>query len=166
MNPEILKLSFEGVQTAAIVGGAIWAVWRFQRERVDAPQIEFSVDAKLHGPSDGQYVSEYILTFRNKGKIRVETRRIELRVLGIKAGEQLREWREHGNRLEFREKLVDDKYVIPKAYRHVFFEPGITQEYVYVGRISADYRFILIRGLFYYDKGNPHSAERVVGIGF
>jgi hypothetical protein len=33
---EVWKLAFSGVQTVGIVGGAIWAAWRFKRERVHA----------------------------------------------------------------------------------------------------------------------------------
>jgi hypothetical protein len=42
---------------------------------IPARQIAFSVDANFHGPSEGPYVAEYVLTFHNKGNTRVEGRR-------------------------------------------------------------------------------------------
>jgi hypothetical protein len=52
---------------------------------IPARQIAFSVDANFHGPSEGQYVAEYVLTFHNKGNTRVEVRKIELLARGTKA---------------------------------------------------------------------------------
>jgi hypothetical protein len=69
---EIWKLFFQAIQTIGIIGGAIWAAWRFKRERTHAPQIEFTVDANFHGPSEGAYTAEYVLTFNNKGRTRVQ----------------------------------------------------------------------------------------------
>jgi hypothetical protein len=64
---EAWKAIAEVIQSLGIVATGLWAFWRFGRERVHAPQIAFSVDANFHGPSEGQYVAEYVLTFHNKG---------------------------------------------------------------------------------------------------
>jgi hypothetical protein len=159
---EIWKLVFEGLKVLGIFGGASWVAWRFQRERVHAPQIEFSVDAELHGPSEGQYAAEYVLTFENKGNTRVQTKQIELRVMGIKMGEELQDWK--GARLRFPHKLVLDKKVMPENFGYTFFEPGIKQEYRYISRVPTDYQFIVVRGQFFYYNGSSHSAERVITV--
>jgi hypothetical protein len=163
---EIWKLVFEGVQTMGIVGGAIWAAWRFRRERVHAPQIEFSVDAVLHGPSDGKYAAEYVLTFENKGKTRVQIKESELklRVRGIKTGEELKDLEGMSPRLDFPYKLVDNKQVMPEKSEYTFFEPGIKQEWRYISKVPADYQFIVVSGKFFYDRDHPHTAERVITV--
>lgn len=162
---ELWKLAFEGVKAAALVAGAAWAFWRFRRERTDAPQIAFAVDVRLHGPSEGKYAAEYVLTFENKGKTRVEVSEIVLLVRGIRSGEKLDEWEGKEPRLLFPHKLVDNKKVIPPNYGYIFFEPGIKQDYKYVSIVPEDFKFILVHGLFYYKDRNPHSAERVVTVG-
>jgi hypothetical protein len=65
-NAETWKAIFEGIQSIGVVAAGVWAFWRFGRERVDAPQIAFSIDVNLHGPSEWQYVAEYVLTLYNK----------------------------------------------------------------------------------------------------
>jgi hypothetical protein len=72
------KAVFEGIQSLGLVAAGAWAIWRFERERVDAPQIAFSVDVNLHGPSEGDYAAEYVLPFQNKGKTCVQVNKIEL----------------------------------------------------------------------------------------
>lgn len=161
---ETWKLGFEGLQFVAIVVGAGWAAWRFRRERIHAPQVEFSVDAKLHGPSNGAYAAEYVLTFENKGKTRVQITSIELRVRGIKRDAKLTVWKAYPPRIEFTEALVDDKHVIPRKYSHAFFEPGIKQEYRYVSIIPEEIQLILVRGQFFYKGKHSHSAERVISV--
>ncbi len=163
-NVEIWKAIFQGVQSLGIVAAGAWAIWRFGRERVYAPQIAFSVDVNFHGPSEGEYVAEYVLTFHNQGKTRVQVNKIELLVRGIMSGEPLEEWKERAPRLRFGHKFVDEKKVIPANYSYVFFEPGIEQDYRYISKVPEDCKFIIIRGQFFYAKGNSHSAERVVSV--
>jgi hypothetical protein len=161
---EAWKAIAEVIQSLGIVATGLWAFWRFGRERVHAPQIAFSVDANFHGPSEGQYVAEYVLTFHNKGNTRVQVNKIELLARGLMSGEPLEEWKERAPRLRFGHKFVDDKKVIPENYRYVFFEPGIEQDYRYISKVPADCKFVLVRGQFFYAKGNPHSAERVITV--
>jgi hypothetical protein len=161
---ETWTLVLDGIRTLGVIVGACWVFWRFRRERVDAAQIEFTVDANLLGPSGDAYAAEYVLTFENKGKTRVEVTRIELKVRGIKEVEPLKEWSDHGMRLEFPNLIVDDD-VIPTKYKYAFFEPGIRQEYRYVSKLPATYKYISIRGIFFYREGNSHSAEKVMAVG-
>ena len=164
MTIKIWKIVLETLQVFGIFGGAAWVYWRFLGERVHAPQVEFSVEAVLHGPSVNQYAAEYVLTFENKGKTRVQTDKIELRVRGIKRGEHLNYWEGKPERLLFPQELVKNRAVIPETYGYTFFEPGIKQEYRYISLVDTDYQFIVVRGQFFYAKGNTHSAERVVTV--
>lgn len=161
---ELWKLAFDGLKSAALIGGAIWAAWRFRRERTHSSQVEFTVDVVLHGPVNGRYAAEFILTFNNKGKTRVQIERIELRVRGIMSNEMLVDWPGHGNRLLFKHMLVKADDILPKNYGYMFAEPGIKQEYRYNSHIPEECVMLLARAQFFYDKDHPHSAERFVSV--
>ncbi len=51
--------------------------------------------------------------------------------------------------------------IVHEKYSYIFVEPGVEQVITYVTKIPAEYRFILARAEFRYDRLNPHSAEEV-----
>jgi hypothetical protein len=163
-SPETWKAAAAIVQALGIAAAGVWVLWRLGRERVDAPQIAFSVDTKLHGPSQNQFVAEHVFTFENKGKTRVEIGRISILVRGIKADEDIHACKGKEPRLFFTHELVNDQHFLPAKYGHVFFEPGIKQEYRYISAVPADMIFLLVHGTFRYAAGNPHSAEKIISI--
>lgn len=158
---EPAKLLVEVAKVAAAVGAGAWAYHRFVRERTHAPQVEFDVACCFLGPQAGAYIAECTLTFRNKGLIRQEIRRIRLRTRGIRRGEALAYWPSREPRLAFPDKIFVEQNIIPERYEYIFIEPGITQSYKYVSFVPDKVAFIIVNAEFFYKDGNEHSAERV-----
>lgn len=152
------------ISAAVLVWGAIWAYFRFKRERVDAPQIEFTIAANFFGLSDGSHAAEYVLVFNNKGKTRVQVDRIKLRVRGIKAGEKIGYLNGQQLTLNFPHSVVPTlENIVPKKFGYIFFEPGVRQEFRHISIVPPDIDLLLVHAAFnYIGNGDPHTAEKVV----
>lgn len=132
-------------------------------ERRYSPHIEFSIDCKFYGPQDGWFVVEFLIQAKNVSLIRHEFNKIDLRVRGIKKSETPQLWKDHGDRLEFKNKIFQTD-VVPNDWQYIFVEPGVTQLISYVSRIPEEYRYISAWARFNYDKYNPHTIERMFEI--
>lgn len=124
------------------------------------PCIEFTIDCNFFGPHDGWYIAEIIISAKNVSVVRHEFREINLRIRGIKMGEALDLWEGHGDRLEFKHKVLETD-IVPDNWNFIFVEPGVRQEISFVTRIEENYRYIVARAEFRYDSFNPHSIERM-----
>jgi hypothetical protein len=145
------------ISAGVLAWGAVWAYSRFKRERVDAPQIEFTVDANFFSMSDGDRAVEFILVFHNKGKTRVQVSKIELWARGIKAGEEIRYWEKRPPSLLFPHKVIQADNIIPSRFEYIFFEPGVRQEFRFVSIVPSQFDLLLIHGEFnYVGNGDPH----------
>jgi hypothetical protein len=153
------------ISAGVLAWGAGWAYFRFKRERVDAPQIEFTVDANCFSATDGNRAVEHVLAFHNKGKTRVQVSKIELWVRGIKAGEEISYWGQRPPSLFFPHKVMQADNIIPPRFEYIFFEPGVRQEFRYVSIVPSEFDLLLIHAEFnYVGNGDPHTAEKVMRV--
>jgi hypothetical protein len=135
-----------------------------EKERSHAPHIVFVVDCRFHGPTDEEYVVECVININNKGRIRQEVRNLSLRMRGIDKGQRLTYWGGHGRRLEFPDKIVDEKQLAPVGTDYYFVEPGINQSFVYVTKIPSDTLYVLTFSRFDYDAESFHTTERLFAV--
>jgi hypothetical protein len=146
----------------AIVGG-LWVFFRFRRERTHVPRITFHLDCKLHGPVRDSYLAEFVVQIKNDGAVIHRFTEISLRVRGIPRDVELQEWKEAPPRLEFPVLLVRDADVhYKRKYDHIFVEPGIAQDIIFVTQLPNDMAFLLARAEFKYDDRRWHSTKRVI----
>jgi hypothetical protein len=138
-------------------------------ERTHKPHIEFCLDANFYGPQQGEYVSEFLIDIRNKGKIQQKITSLKLRIRGIKANEKLEFMEKYPTRLKFPDKLLQAQ-VIDKDFAYYFVEPDVNQLITFTTKIPESYRFLVVWAEFRYGdtrqrgEGARHSAERIFEI--
>ena len=158
---EVLLLA---TQLLVVLGGALWAYYRFRAEGTHKPRVEFAVSANFLGPQGGFYPTEIVISANNKGLRKRIFKSIRLRVRGSKAGEEVEEWEENKPRLKMPHKIVDAEVIHQQRYGHIFVEPGVNQNITYLTPIPKEYRFVTVRVEFRYDDERTHSAERMFEI--
>ncbi|TLD43299.1 MAG: hypothetical protein JETT_0468 [Candidatus Jettenia ecosi] len=131
-----------------------------QNGRIHIPHIEFTIQCIFFGPQNGMYIAEFILNACNRGCTTQRFPRIMLRVLGIRSGERLSFWEGNEPRLRFPEKILETA-VIPKDRDFILVEPGIKHDINFTTIIPHEYRFIIARAEFHYEKYPPQSTEKV-----
>jgi hypothetical protein len=158
-----IELFFSAIQLIVIVIGGILAYFRFWREGVHKPRIEFDLDCKFFGPQNNRRVASFTIHVRNMGNIEHKFIRISLKLRGIKFGGSL-ENRRKDNRLEFPESLLEAE-LIPKEFGYFFVRPNVKQQIAFTAAIPDDVHFVLARAAFKYeDSDDLHTAEKVFDV--
>ena len=156
MYEDILKT----IDTLVLLGGIVWALFRFGLERTYKSIVDFTIDCRQVTRIGDNFVVEFVITADNRGHIRHEFPSIKLRVRGIGRDDRVDFWKE--SRVAFPHKLLDDVEVLFKPkYDYIFVEPGNTQQITYVTALPAKIRLIAARAEFAYKNEDPHSTERV-----
>lgn len=148
---------------ALSVIGAVVSVWWFYIQRQLASQIEFDVDARVIKVRAGTVV-EYVAVLKNKGRVRLKIPAVRLRVRALRKGDALEK---HGaNKLRFPLKLLDEPNMMSghPDFDFTFLEPGITQNYRLTAPVPNDAELLLVYGEFFYRRGWPHTAERLIAL--
>ena len=116
------------------------------------------------GPQGNNYVAEFTVFANNKGSIKFTFPEIRLRVLGITVDSELLPWKDHGERLNFPIKVLNEQ-IIPSKFKYFFVEPGVNQAITYVTTIPENIKFIVVRASFKYLFRNAiHTREKVFEI--
>jgi hypothetical protein len=148
-------------QTAIVIGGTVWAYFRFFREGVHKPRIEFDVECSFLGPQQGRYVAAFMIHAINRGNVEHRFSEIRLRVRGIKSSAALNAWKDHEPLLEFPDQEFETVNIVPKELEYYFVRPGIDQRFSFVTSVPAGWRFIITRATFKYETTDElHTAEK------
>lgn len=158
-----MELFVTVVQITLVVIAASWGYYRLWREGILRPRLEFSIDCEFFGPVGGEYIAQFTLNARNRGLVRYQFSRIDLRVRGIARDSGIQYWSGREPRLEFPLSVLKTN-VIPDNYNFFFVEPGIEQPITYVSKIPENIQYILVNAVFHYDRFTPHSIEKAFEI--
>ena len=144
--------------------GTAWTLYRYFKEGLNRPRIEFDIECNTLGPQGKNYLAEFTVFAFNKGNIKFTFPDIRLRVLGITRDSDLLLWKGHGKRLDFPIKLFNEQ-VIPPKFKYIFVEPGVKQGITYVTTVPENIKFIVARASFKYRFRNAiHTREKVFEI--
>jgi len=162
MTYELIK----GVLLPAVsVAVPLWGVYRYFLEGLHRPRIEFSVEVNFYPPlkKDDDFPAEIRIIAHNKGKIQFSFREINLRVRGLKRGEQLSYWRE--NRLCFPVYLVGEgnaaENIIPSRYGYYFVESGVRQVFTYITKVPQETGLINVFVAFKYRNRKVYIKKKL-----
>ena len=145
-----------------VLATGAWAFFRFSREGVHKPRIEFDLECAFLGPQSDAFVAAFSIFAENKGQLEHRFDEIRLRVRGIRRNDRLKEWDERKPLLQFPELVLTTDKVVPPEYGYFFVRPGVRQRISYVASIPAEFSFVLARVTFRYGfTGDIHTAERV-----
>lgn len=157
-----LSIALNILQALGIVVGAVWAYYRFRKEKPTHPRIEFDVDATFMPPQQGQYMATFAIRANNKGTVEHRFTEIRIRILGLKQEDALKTSEERAKRVDFPERIVPTVNILPEEFKYFFVRPGINQSFNYFTAISDSIRFIVVRLSFKYEKSEElHTTERV-----
>ena len=152
-------VSLSVVQIVGIPIGALWAYFRFWREGIHRPRIEFDIRCSFLGSLGGTRVASFEVLANNKGNVEHRFSRVSLRVRGIKGSDGLQ--RREDGRLDFPDALLKAE-LVPEEFGYYFVRPGIAQPFTFTTTIPSETRFLLARAAFKYQgKEDLHTSERV-----
>lgn len=134
-------------------------------ERVHSPQIEFDLSARFFGPEKDEYLLEIRLNLTNSGLVQQKLWDPKLRILGIRKGVSLHFRAKDPYRMEFPEKVLPLRDILPREYNFFFVEPGVHQDISYVTKVSSSIGYVLVYSEFHYNPATPHTAERLFEVG-
>jgi hypothetical protein len=160
----LISVIISAAQLAIVVAGAMWAYFRFVRERAHSPRMALGIECEFYGPQSASYLAALCIIIRNEGLVQQRLQDIRLRLLGIASDQPFGEWDADPPRVEFPVKLVDAQVIYKKKYGHIFVEPGVEQRLTYVTQVPQGIAIVLARVEFQYEgrrRQRTHSAERV-----
>ena len=145
------------VESAAILVGGFWTIYRFGLFRERYPKLQLDIDVSFVGIHHNEYIIELCATIENKGlaRQRIQDFRFDLRALKFDTAINMNnEW--INQQLEFSETLILDKDWVPQngdnKWYAAFIDGGIVQKYRYVRSIPKNTSFLL-----FYTRFSPKS---------
>ncbi|KJD34993.1 hypothetical protein PW52_12925 [Tamlana sedimentorum] len=161
MEAEEIKILISATQLIIVLVGAAWAYFRLWKEGIHRPRIQFEIEFNPFEHIDKERPVEFRIIINNKGLTKHQFYKINLRVRGIGAGENLELWKGNEPRLLFPHKLIDTEVIYKQKYNYVFVEPGVEQILNYNTKLPSSLRLIQVRAEFEYDRSKNHSVERI-----
>jgi hypothetical protein len=144
-------------ESAAILVGGIWTIYRFGLSRERYPKLQLDIDVSLIGIHHDEYIIELCATVENKGlaRQRIKDFRFDLRALMLDTPINMdNEW--INNQLQFSRTIILDKDWVPQNGNNnwyaAFIDGGITQKYTYVTSVSKEITYLL-----FYTRFSPRS---------
>ncbi|MGT2502837.1 hypothetical protein ACVOMS_22635 [Bradyrhizobium guangxiense] len=136
------KLLLEWLKFVAIVIAAIWAYYRFFRERTFAPNLHARLGMLLHGTQSDHFIVELQVRMENNGKVLIDLSTISAEVRGLRRDQKIPEHQD-----KFTLELPDVLYSAPSivSLNTVFVEPeGRSMRRIFAS-IPTEYRFIFVQ---------------------
>jgi hypothetical protein len=62
------------VKVATIAIGAVWAYWKFVRQRANEPATDMDIDVRFVGKQDSKWIVEITVMLENKSQVRLNRR--------------------------------------------------------------------------------------------
>jgi hypothetical protein len=161
------------VQTAAIIGGGLIALYEYRRFRRYRPKIEFDVDFVTYRIRDatGTRLVDVTVTVKNKGQVRNYFPDIGIGVKGLRA-EDIQAALEQGTRLRFGRELIPKHNIVADPRDPWWVDGGVAQDFRYPVVIKESPDFVQVNAEFHYyrhrDGGKRiayHQATRIKRVG-
>jgi hypothetical protein len=141
------------IQTVAIIGGGLIALYEYRRFRRYSPKIGFDVDFVTYGISDtpGIRLVDIAITVKNMGQVRKYFPTIDVGVKSLRA-EDAQAALEDGKRLRFRRELISKHNIVANPEDPWWVDGGITQVFRYPVVIKEPLDFVQVNAEFQYYK--------------
>jgi hypothetical protein len=148
------------IQTAAIIGGGLIALYEYCRFRRYSPKIEFDVDFVTYGISDtpGIGLVDIAITVNNMGQVRNYFPTIDVGVNGLRA-EDMQVALEDGKRLRFGRKLIPKHNIVANPEDPWWVDGGVTQIFRYPVVIRELLDFVQVNAEFQYYKDKEYKKR-------
>jgi len=156
---EIIKNTLEGI---AVLGAALWTIYRFGIFRERYAKIEFNLDCRYIGMVNGSHVIELIAILENKGMARQYIKKWTFDLLLFKEGENIDESEKSINfQVKFSDKKISARSWVPTTWYTIFLDANTKQTYTYITAIPEKTKFISLYSKFLYpDTKDFHAAQK------
>jgi len=130
-------------------------------ERKHKTRIQFHLEANCFAAQQGYYIVEVVMIINNKGLVRHVIDTLDLKVFGIKQGQNIELRKKEGidSAVNFPEAFIDKDILKNKG--KFFIEPSVVQQITYIARIPENIRLILVKSSFKYHQNSTHSVQKV-----
>jgi hypothetical protein len=111
---------FHFIQTLTAAVTAVWAIWRFRKERTHTSHIELKIkNCNFFGPLQDNLLVEIVIIAKNAGKVFQKFESIQLRLRGILVDQPLAQWKDREPRAYFPENLNPNKKGFIEVVRRI-----------------------------------------------
>lgn len=157
---EIFKNVLEGV---AVLGAAIWTIFRFGIFRERFAKIEFNLDCQYIGSTPDGHIIELIAVIENKGLVRQYIKDWSFDILIFRETDRIDETDANvRNQVKFTKKFSQGKWITTPS---TFIDAGIRQRYPYITSVSNDTKFITVySGFTYPGTSDYHASQKTFAI--
>jgi hypothetical protein len=143
----------------ALLVAAVWAWYRFVRQRENHPLIDFSVDIIFHKRLGEWWVVELIAFIENKGKVQHKVKDFDFELVSLTGLDAVNLSQEFNGQVLF-PNVISKGSFRAKQYGEFFIEPGLKNKYSYIARVPAEGVVVMLHSQFWYPDGkNTHMAE-------
>jgi hypothetical protein len=162
---EIVGTISDVVTLTFLVGGGVWAWWRYRAQAEGVPRVAFSVDVQFIGVQTTEWLVEILGHVTNHGLVpqRMDSLVFEIRYLDrtdaiVDAGE-------YRGQVIIPNVLKQGSWIPEGNTTAMVLLPGISLRYNYIYRVPRTASFVLLHGLLDYgDRMAPHRADRLLKV--
>ena len=139
------------IQTTALIGGGLIALYEYRRFRKYSPKIEFDLDFVTYEIPDapGSRLVDISLTAKNMSEVRNYFPTLEVAVKSLRA-EDVRTALECKERLRFGNELIPKHNIVPHPEDPWWVDGGVTQVFRYPVVVSDPDDFLQVNANFQY----------------
>lgn len=149
-------------QLLAVMVTAAWVYFRFRREGVHNPAIQFDIECEFVGFAKSCRIIELAAVAENKGHIQHNFRRITVSIRGIREDDEVQFLEGYEPHLSFPHELVRFENLVTRKSEYFFVRPRVLQRFRAATVIEGPYTHLLVRADFEYEQtGDTHQAHRV-----
>jgi len=147
------SISESFVKTAAIIFGALWAYWKFVRQRANEPATDMDVDVKFVGKQGGQWIIEITVTLANKSQVQLAYDNFQITARYLLPGDAIEDG-EHKIHHQMKcPRTIDDRIGGEKRYfsNTQYINPKQEFRHRYVTFIPEQATFLWLQAKFLFD---------------
>jgi hypothetical protein len=169
VNHEPFKNVAEGIQSiitsAALLGGGIWALWRFVLMRESATKVDLDIDLSFVVKQGANWMLEGVALVKNPGSVRLDfeafTYELHYALSSDHFGSQTMEegiakettLPADSLRLKFKRSWLED-------CKSMYLEPGERSRYTFLASVPADATMVLLLCEFYDANQDVESVRK------
>lgn len=157
---EIVFKIISSILTAiALLVGAVWAYYRFKRQRENYALIDFAVDIVFHKKIGNWWIVELVAFIDNKGKVQHQIKDYNFDLSALTGSDKVTTSEDFGGQVYFPHTVAKGSF-LPKRFEYFFMEPGLRNKYSYIARVPVEAEIVILHSWFnYLDGKHSHTAE-------
>lgn len=163
-DPEWTSAVRDLTASAAVVGGAIWAAFKFGLFRLGRVKVEIAAEIKLISRGDEDILVQLLATVSNKGAVRCSSKRFSFSLFGLERGAPFVQDGALNGTIRFNPIKRRHSWVP----WHTFVDPGVTQTYSYLTSVPKSMSVLLLHLYLIHDDAkagvDDYTAQAVLDV--